>query len=54
MDRRRTAAATEARRRRKTEKLVLELAPRLEHLDQAWLVALYEVVVGELVARRDP
>lgn len=54
VNRRRTSAATAARQRRKTEKLVMELSPRLEHLDGEWLAALLDVVLGELEARRDP
>lgn len=53
-DRSRTRAATAARRAAKTQRLVMELAPRLEHLDQEWLLALLDVVLGELQARRDP
>lgn len=53
VDRRRTSAATAARRRAKVQRMVFELALRLDELNDEWLAALAEVVAGEVEARRE-
>lgn len=47
----RTAAATEANRRRKAERCALEVATRLELLDDERLRALAGVLMAEVLAR---
>jgi hypothetical protein len=47
----RTAAATEARKRAKAERLAVELAPRVALLDDQWVIALADRIVEELVQR---
>lgn len=49
--RRRTAAATMAVRRRRAEKLALDLAPRVPLLEDMWVQALAFVVVSEVRRR---
>lgn len=51
VDRARTAAATEARRRAKTERLIAELVPRLPELDKVLLAALAACVIDEIERR---
>jgi hypothetical protein len=50
--RRRPVAAIAARRAAKARRLALELAPRLELLDDEWLEALLEVIAAELESRK--
>lgn len=48
---RRTTAATAARRAQGARRLALDLAPRLQLLDDEWLCALARVVMCEVAAR---
>jgi hypothetical protein len=50
--RRRPVEAIAARRAAKAGGLALEIAPRLELLDDEWLEALLEVIAAELESRK--
>lgn len=51
---RRTAAATETVKRRRTQRLALDLSERIPLLDDEWLTALAGVVLAECDARGLP